>query len=77
MSTFKSYTDKEGNKVKIGDWVEVIRHTGDEVERIGKVARITNEVFSSLSVILEGNSSEYIFAKRTRKHISKEERTKL
>lgn len=66
MSTFKTYTDKDGNKVKIGDLVEVSLKEG-EVDTVGKVVKITNEIFSGLSVILEGNLNRHIFAKNTRK----------
>jgi hypothetical protein len=70
MSKFKSYTDKDGNKVKIGDFVEVVYKEG-EVAKIGKVSKITNETFWALSVVLEGNPTEHIIAKNTRKHVSK------
>lgn len=66
MSEFKSYTDKDGNKVKIGDLVEVV-YRDQEVKKIGKVAKITNETFWGISVILEGNLGEHIIAKHTRK----------
>lgn len=67
MSKFKSYTDKDGNKVKIGDWVEVISFIEKDIEKIGKIDKITNETFEGITVTLEGNKSEHIFAKRTRK----------
>jgi hypothetical protein len=66
MSEFRSYTDKDGNKIKIGDWIEVVTYS-EEVKKTGKVARITNEKFFGISVILEGNQYEHINAKNTRR----------
>lgn len=67
MSNFKSYKDKDGNKVRLGDLVEIGFYRDEEVERTGKVARITNETFSGISVIIEGNKNEHINAKHTRR----------
>jgi hypothetical protein len=66
VATFKSYTDRAGDKVKIGDLV-VVMYKDNEINKTGKVATITNEKFNSISVILDGNPYEYISAKNTRK----------
>lgn len=67
MSEFKSYTDCEGKKVRIGDLVEVLSGQGKDVKRTGRIAKITNETFSVLTVVLDDGSFGHIPAKRTRK----------
>lgn len=66
MSEFKSYTDMDGNKVKIGDWVEIISIIDQKVTGSGKVKMITNERFSGVTLDLKGQSGSYR-AKNTRR----------
>lgn len=66
MSKFKSYTDINGNKVRLGDWIEVISISNQTVQKIGKVVEISNEAFFGITIRIEGCGG-YIRAKSSRK----------
>lgn len=65
MSKFKSYTDINGNRVRIGDRVEVISISNQTVQGIGKVIEISNEAFAGITIAVEGYGR--IRAKSSRK----------
>lgn len=67
MSKFKSFKDIDGNKVCLGDWVEVISIINQTIQRTGKVIEISNEAFAGVTIRIEG--SGFIRAKNCRKLI--------